>query len=120
MRLHRNRLAAALLSLVLQDGCSLCGNEDDVRVASPDGRHVAHSYLRSCGATTDYITMVDLEVPGYSQAAMAYSADGAHDLTLRWASAQELHIECRGCPPRHPNSSTDRRRYDYGHQRSPR
>ena len=104
MRIHGRRLAVPFLSLALQIGCGLCGNEDDVRVASPDGKHVAHSYLRNCGATTDYVTMVDLEAPGYSQAAMAYSADGAHELTLRWTSPQELHIECHGCPPRHPTA----------------
>jgi hypothetical protein len=104
MRLYRNGLAVAFLSLALQAACGLCGNEDDVRVASPDGKHVAHSYLRNCGATTDYVTIVDLEAPGYSQGATAYSADGAHELSLRWASPQELHIECRGCPPRHPTA----------------
>jgi hypothetical protein len=54
------RLAAVLLSLALQAAC--CGNEDDVRVVSPDGKHTAHWYLRNCGATTDYVTMVTITV----------------------------------------------------------
>jgi hypothetical protein len=89
----------ALVLLSLQAACS--GNEDDVRVASPDRKHVAHLYLRNCGATTDYVTVVDVEAPHNSQGANAYSAEGTYDVTLRWASANELHIECRGCPPRH-------------------
>jgi hypothetical protein len=100
--LPRNIPAAALLAAGLQAACGLCGNEDDARVASPDGQHVAHSYLRNCGATADYVTMVDLEAPGSSQGATAYSADGAHELKLRWDSPHELHIECRGCPTRDP------------------
>jgi hypothetical protein len=98
------RLTISLVSLALQAACGLCGNSDDVRVTSPDGKHVAHSYLYDCGATTGYTTIVDLEVPGYSQGANAYSAEGAYHLTLRWASPDELHIECRGCPPRHPTA----------------
>jgi hypothetical protein len=93
--------AAALLVAITAMGCGLCGNEDEVRVTSPDGKHVAHSYLRNCGATTDYVTVVDMETPGRSNGINAYSADGAHELTLRWASPQEFHIECRECPPRH-------------------
>jgi len=94
----------ALGSLALQAACGLCGNTDDVRVTSPDGKHVAHSYLYDCGATTGYTTIVDLEASGYSRGGNAYSAEGAYDLTLRWASPDELHIECRGCPPRHPTA----------------
>ena len=93
--------ATVVVAAIMAVGCGLCGNEDEVRVTSPDGKHVAHSYLRNCGATTDYVTMVDMETPGHSNGINAYSADGAHELTLRWTSPQELHIECRGCPPRH-------------------
>lgn len=101
MRIDASTISAAVLVATTATGCGLCGNEDEVRVTSPDGAHIAHAYLRNCGATTDYVTMVDIETPGRSNGINAYSADGAHGLTLRWASPQELHIECRGCPPRH-------------------
>jgi hypothetical protein len=101
MRINSVIFAAAVLLATTAAGCGLCGNEDEVRVQSPDGKHVAYSYLRNCGATTGYVTMVDMETPGRSDGINAYSADGAHELTLRWASPQELRIECRGCPPRH-------------------
>jgi hypothetical protein len=101
MRINSAAFAAAVLVVTTVTGCGLCGNEDEVRITSPDGKRVAHSYLRNCGATTDYVTMVDMETPGRSNGINAYSADGAHESTLRWASPQELHIECRGCPPRH-------------------
>ena len=101
MSMNSVTLAAAVLVATAATGCGLCGNEDEVRVTSPDGKHVAYSYLRNCGATVDYVTMVDMETPGRSNGINAYSANGAHELTLRWASPQELHIECRGCPPRH-------------------
>ena len=65
---------------------------------------MAHSYLRNCGATIAYVTMVDFESGGYSRGATVYSAEGAYQLNLRWAAPQELHIECRGCPPRHPTA----------------
>ena len=100
MRITPVTFAAAVLAAITATSCGLCGNEDEVRVTSPDGKHVAHSYLRNCGATTDYVTMVDMETPGGSNGINAYSAAGAHDLRLRWASPQELHIECHGCPPR--------------------
>ncbi|HET6898617.1 MAG TPA: hypothetical protein VFK70_09725, partial [Vicinamibacteria bacterium] len=64
-------------------------------MASPDRKHTAHLYLRNCGATTGYVTMVDLETPHNSAGANAYSAEGAYEMTLRWASPNELHIECR-------------------------
>jgi hypothetical protein len=101
MRTISVTVATAVVAALMATGCGLCANEDEVRVTSPDGKHVAHSYLHNCGATTDYVTMVDMEMPGRSNGINAYSADGAHELTLRWASPQELHIECRGCPPRH-------------------
>jgi len=81
-----------------------CGNEDEVRVPSPDRKHTAYSYLRNCGATTDYVSIVELEAPGFSRGAPVYRANGTQRLHLRWLSSKELVIECAACPPRDPTA----------------
>ena len=91
----------ALLSLA----CGLCGNTDQVDLPSPDGKHVARSYLYSCGATAGYSTRVDLDTKGdIGGWAPVYSAEGSYELRLRWPTSGELRIECGGCPPRHSSA----------------
>ena len=94
--------AARLVLAVVSGLVACCGNEDEVRLTPPDRRHTAHSYLRNCGATTDYVTVVELEAPGFSRGAPVYSADGAQQLRMRWPSSTELVIECAACSPHHP------------------
>ena len=95
-------VAAVLGGVLALGGCGLCGSQDRVAVPSPDGRHVAYSYLWSCGATTGYVTHVDLGRRGDTDGVTVYLLKGAHDVELRWASPRELHIQCRACSPRHP------------------
>jgi len=93
---------ALLLGIVacLSDAC--CGTEDEARVASPDRKHTAYSYLRNCGATTDYVTVVELMGPGDSRGSVVYQVEGGAPIQLKWASSDHLLIQCVNCPPRHP------------------
>jgi len=38
----------------------MCGDERAVERASPDGRLVARSFVRNCGATTAYVGLVEV------------------------------------------------------------
>jgi len=102
VRVTATHVAAVVGGAIALGGCDLCGNEDRVSLPSPDGTRVAHSYLRNCGATTDYVTLVDLGRRGDTDGVTVYLLEGVHELELRWASPRELHIQCPTCPPRHP------------------
>lgn len=53
--------ATLITCMLLISACSDgCGNEELARVISPDGRHVAIIFERSCGATTGFSTQISV------------------------------------------------------------
>jgi hypothetical protein len=96
-------VGAAVLIAVVPTACGLCGRSAEVQAPSPDGRHVARSYLHDCGATTGYTTRVDIQRKGGDWAPV-YFAAREYELRLHWVTPRELRIDCDGCPPRHPSA----------------
>ena len=104
----RGQRLGVIVTAVVVAGCGLCGDEDVVDVPSPDARYVARSFVRSCGATTGYVTHVELRRNRFwlAGAQSIYVANGRYDLAIAWDGPAELRIMCARCPPRHPDAAT--------------
>jgi hypothetical protein len=80
-------------------GCSflesMCSNQIDRNLVSPDGEYVATVFHRDCGATTGFSTQVALREKDddfdHSEGLILSIAD-EHPLALRWASSRHLSI----------------------------
>ncbi|WGM37498.1 hypothetical protein [Caulobacter sp. NIBR1757] len=100
-----------LTGLFLAAGCSqpsianLCENTEISRVSSPDGRHDAVLFERSCGATTGFSSQVSIvrhaaKVDGSGnvvvldddQGAAPAAAWGGPDVDLGWTAADQLVV----------------------------
>ena len=93
--------------VIARVGCgSLCEDEVQGDVASEDGTHHARIVIRGCGATTDFVTVVQLGANGRYRD--IFSVEGQADLRLGWrASGQRLVISVpSGLPGRRVSSST--------------
>ena len=80
-----NFWTAALL-LGLNTACSVCGNTEVSRLASPDGRLEAVIFERSCGATTDFTTQISIVRKGdaiANDAGNTFIADSNHGAAPR-------------------------------------
>src|ERR1051325_9404381 len=96
-----------LTVMVLLSGChsSLLDACDDrvVReVRSGDGKFVATLYVRNCGATTDYSSIVNLRpggtrFNGYADDYIIFVAKGERDIGIQWLNTNEVRVWCRGC-----------------------
>lgn len=97
-------IAIALLALVLACNSPLstnCEDYDVQEVDSPDGRHVARSSYRDCGATTSGISSVTVRRVNQSEAdaRTAFSVKRRHSLFMIWESDAVLSVECLDCAP---------------------
>jgi hypothetical protein len=86
-------LVTASLSMVALAGC--CSDETDVEAGSPDGRFLARSVVRNCGATAGFVTVIEVE----DQQALVLDThhivtlDGHGGVGLRWTSPAELRVD---------------------------
>jgi len=65
----------------LSGGCSLCNNDEVLRVSSPDAKLEAVVFQRDCGATTGFSTQISIVAKGTSLAnggGNLYVADTDH------------------------------------------
>lgn len=51
----------SVFGLYMDSIFDMCGDEPLQTIQSPDGQFVGKLYVRNCGATTDYVTRVDLQ-----------------------------------------------------------
>ena len=82
--------------VVISTACSMCGNEPINKEISPDGEHVAITFVRNCGATTQFTTHVSiLDMPGNlpNEAGNLYRAEGKQPVSVRWESNEQLIID---------------------------
>jgi hypothetical protein len=101
-REHGSHWKTALLALSLATlaGCGLCGDEDKVDVVSPGGAYVASAFHRNCGATTPYVTHVQLRLNRrwLSGRTSLFVERGWFAVGLKWESSERLVVTCADCP----------------------
>ena len=92
-------VTASLLSLSIA-GCGLCSDEIKMEQSGPQGTLKATWFVRNCGATTDFSTIVSVHRPGISYkdgGGIVFVATGRGQLRMSWDDARHLRIECVGC-----------------------
>src|SRR5690349_14298539 len=100
---RRGRRAPLLLLTVAASvliACSPCGDERVHDLAAPGGSLIASTFVRNCGATTDYATWVTLHSKSGTfnrPDDLVFTAKGDHGIELNWKDAHHLLIECRNC-----------------------
>ncbi len=103
--------AAGLLVLAaLASACGdLCGDEELSSAVSPDGRYVARAFIRNCGATTAYVTRVDLanNRRWFRNETAVYVEEAIRELTPVWPDSRHLVIICDGCGAFPPDRQLD-------------
>ncbi len=90
----------AILTLSILQGCSLCGDEVVQRAVSPDGGLVATHYVRDCGATTDYVSILNLQPAKEkfkAEQGVLFSVKGEQRIGVQWVSPKRLQVTCRTC-----------------------
>jgi hypothetical protein len=90
----------SLLAALSQAGCGLCSDEVQAELVSPDNALKATWFIRDCGATTDFSTIVSVHRPdnGYRDAGdFVFVAKGRKQLRVAWTGPSKLTVECTGC-----------------------
>jgi hypothetical protein len=91
---------AVLLLVSVQFGCNVCSDEAVSNTSSPDAVLVATSFVRNCGATTDFSSMVSVhrKDTGFKEEReIVFVAKGRHDLLVSWTGPKTLSIRCTSC-----------------------
>ena len=87
----------------------MCGEEDAGEAYSPDGRYLAKVFIRDCGATTGWLTHVNLRRrwsyfnttwAGTIPEGQVFSNDCWSKVNLVWKDSSNLEIQYEKCPPR--------------------
>jgi hypothetical protein len=86
-------------------GCGLCQEEILQQLPNAGGTTVATLYVRDCGATTDFASMVHLRFSsrsfdGSDASGIVMDAKGRHQVELRWQPDASLLIRCTSCKPK--------------------
>jgi hypothetical protein len=101
--LEKARFVFFAFAATLIAGCGLCNNEVLVQQPSTDRKLTATVFVRNCGATTDYSTIVSVHRSEGSfdkSTDFVFVANGRHSLAAVWQSPRLLRIECPGCSER--------------------
>lgn len=75
-----------------------CDDETLQEVKSPNGGFVATVFVRDCGATTDFSTLLSLRKAGQAfspdkdDQGIQTSFEGRHEVKIRWLSARKLEV----------------------------
>jgi hypothetical protein len=91
---------AVLSACLVLASCSLCSDEQRQTVESPDHALKATYFVRNCGATTDYVSTVNLQSSREKfdgNDGRVFVAKGEHGITLEWTGPQTLLVKCRTC-----------------------
>jgi hypothetical protein len=97
------------------DAMSSCDEANEVQVLSPDRRYIATVFVRNCGATTDYLTHVNLRKATDVFIADRYGVIGAGEVVTtkgvavvapKWIRNTELEVRLRGTSPLAINTAT--------------
>ena len=94
------RLAPILVALLLYCACGPCDDEVQSESVSPDRALAATSFVRNCGATTDFSTIVSVHRPGDTyrdENTFVFVARGRERVELKWNAPKKLQIHCKAC-----------------------
>jgi len=82
------------LLCLLASCSSLCTNTVKQEIKSPDGRFVAVSFIRDCGATTDFSPQVYLRRADQKtdETGNIFIGDHSDKITISWESSNSLII----------------------------
>ena len=89
-----------LLAILPPVGCGPCSDEVRAEAVSTDKALKATWFIRNCGATTDFSTIVSVHRPDDSyrdQGDFVFVARGERRLRLAWTGPMQLTIECPAC-----------------------
>jgi hypothetical protein len=81
-------------------GCRNCSDEVTAEITSPDATLSATSFVRDCGATTAYSSIVSVhkKSAGFrDDNEIVFVANGRHDLAVSWIGPRVLSIRCNSC-----------------------
>ena len=90
------------------DALASCSEANEAQVLSPDRRYIATVFVRNCGATTSYVTHVNLrkitdvfiaDRRGVIDTGEVVATDGVALVTPRWLKGTELEVRLRGTGP---------------------
>lgn len=91
--------AVVVIAMVFLAGCGGCS--DDVIASKPsrDGSVTASLFVRNCGATTDFSTIVSIHASdsGSDDGDIVFVAKGRGGVDLSWSGDRVLQVRCRGC-----------------------
>jgi hypothetical protein len=76
--------------------------EDTIKSSSksPGGKYIAAVYERNCGATTDFVTHVNLRMSSANFKGgknVVFVAKGKHQVSVEWENDGTLRVQCADC-----------------------
>ncbi len=89
-----------VLALAELSGCNLCKDEVLEKAVSPDGKWVATTLTRDCGATTSEYMGVNLQDVKQKQLETkneVFVTKHIHRLHVSWQGNDSLIIDCENC-----------------------
>ena len=87
-------------------GCGLCGEEAGPETKSPFGEYAAALFIRNCGATTPYVSHINLrntsggfksDSYGTINESEVFVVRGKPNIKVTWLERKRLSIECLEC-----------------------
>ena len=90
--------ACAFIGLLL--ACNFCSDQVVSHTDSPDAVLTVTSFVRNCGATTDYSSKVSVhrKSEGFrDEQDVIFVVKGRHDLSINWTGPRALSIACSSC-----------------------
>ena len=84
----------------LLSGCGLCSDTVVSEVTSPDGAMTATWFVRNCGATTEFSSIVSVhrKSEGFrNERDIVFVVAFRPQLSLTWTGRRTLSVECEGC-----------------------
>jgi hypothetical protein len=93
-----SKIIALVNILFLLSGCAMtCGNTSIETKMAPNGEYIATSYIRDCGATTDFSTQVKITHEGNEEIVFVMNGRDV-DINLEWDKNNQLSIYYHGEP----------------------
>jgi hypothetical protein len=94
--------SASASAMICLYSCGLCHDDVLQEAANPGGSIIARSYIRDCGATTDFASIVQLR-PTSSRfdpddgSGVVLDIKGRHPIELEWVTRNALRLRCASC-----------------------